>query len=436
MRAVLCAVVGVLCTSASAQEPSLWSYTGNEGGGPGFQIRQFAITPDAKRAVTFAQQIGSNSPQKPKFVVWDFVNGKQISAWRGETTSVDLAISNDGAMVASLGLSRTDEGPAALDLWHVASGKKLVQTEVQPKTGARRTSIRFSKDGKGLFLLGGSVQVLEVGSGKVVAVGGKRSFPAEDIDWAVSADRLIWLDPDRISVFAPAEQLARGGPPKQTIKMPYQATDARLSSDGKTAYVSLMPNDGPRAGFQFLGAWNLANGKQLQQYDCQWRELEFIRNLHVSPDGQFAAGNRGRRDSLWIYDLKKNVAPDFPNERMVPVGFTPGGVLIVRMSGRPLRFLDPATFKILKTPLTDAQRGGGKQVAPKGEPILASEIDPKLLFRTWTSSNGKYTIEAFLVRKEDGVAHLRMKDGKVIQVPIAKLSAADRKFLAAREKRN
>ena len=49
--------------------------------------------------------------------------------------------------------------------------------------------------------------------------------------------------------------------------------------------------------------------------------------------------------------------------------------------------------------------------------------------RTWTSSNGKYTIEAELVSFREGIVELRGKDGKVITLPAVKLSQADQQFL-------
>lgn len=430
-------LISVCISNAYAQETSLWSYTGNVGGDKGFQIRELAITTDASRAVTFAQQFGTNTPQKPKFAVWDFASGKQISAWRGEAMSVGVALSHDGTKVASLGLSATDDGPTIVDVWQVEGGELLMQAEVQPRTDARRATIRFSPDDNSLFLFGGIMQLLEISSGKVAPVGGKRTLPAEDLDWSEPADRLAWLNSGMLSIYSPAEDLARDRQPKQTIDMPHQATDARLSGDGQTAFVSLMPNDGARAGHQFLGVWNAATGKQVQLYDCQWGEDEFLRSLHVSHDGQFTAGTRGRSDLLWIYDLKKNVAPDFPRERMAPLGFTPGGVLIVRMPDRPLRYLDPTNFKIIQPPLSDAQRRGGDSDVVEEPP--ADQPDPQPpqpLFRTWTSSDGKYSVEAVLVRSENGLAHLKKRDGKIVQVPLTKLSPGDRAFVIESNRRN
>ena len=50
--------------------------------------------------------------------------------------------------------------------------------------------------------------------------------------------------------------------------------------------------------------------------------------------------------------------------------------------------------------------------------------------RKWTDSSGKHTIEAELVDVVDGTVRLKRADGKVISLPLEKLSAADQQFLA------
>lgn len=49
--------------------------------------------------------------------------------------------------------------------------------------------------------------------------------------------------------------------------------------------------------------------------------------------------------------------------------------------------------------------------------------------RTWTSDNGKYTVEAHLVGVEDGKVLLRKQNGDVIRVPLKRLSAADQAYV-------
>jgi hypothetical protein len=51
--------------------------------------------------------------------------------------------------------------------------------------------------------------------------------------------------------------------------------------------------------------------------------------------------------------------------------------------------------------------------------------------RKWTSSDGKFSVEADLVAHKDGVVQLLKENGKVLKVPVSKLSKADQQFLAA-----
>jgi uncharacterized protein (TIGR03067 family) len=50
--------------------------------------------------------------------------------------------------------------------------------------------------------------------------------------------------------------------------------------------------------------------------------------------------------------------------------------------------------------------------------------------RTWTSSDGKYKVEAELVAHDDRAVTLKKTDGTTISVPLARLSQADRDHLA------
>ena len=51
--------------------------------------------------------------------------------------------------------------------------------------------------------------------------------------------------------------------------------------------------------------------------------------------------------------------------------------------------------------------------------------------RKWTSSSGKFTVEAKLVEVKDGNVQLKRRDGKIITVPVSKLSKADRDYLSS-----
>jgi hypothetical protein len=50
--------------------------------------------------------------------------------------------------------------------------------------------------------------------------------------------------------------------------------------------------------------------------------------------------------------------------------------------------------------------------------------------RTWSDATGKFKVEAELVGMEGETVKLRKKDGAVVDVPLARLSAADREYLS------
>jgi len=51
-------------------------------------------------------------------------------------------------------------------------------------------------------------------------------------------------------------------------------------------------------------------------------------------------------------------------------------------------------------------------------------------FRTWTDASGKFQTEAQLIEIRDGTVHLKKTNGKVVDIPLERLSAEDRRFLA------
>src|SRR4051794_18610377 len=55
--------------------------------------------------------------------------------------------------------------------------------------------------------------------------------------------------------------------------------------------------------------------------------------------------------------------------------------------------------------------------------------------RTWTSADGKFKVEAELLAVQEGQVSLRVADGTEINVPLTKLSDADRQFAKGRASR-
>ena len=67
----------------------------------------------------------------------------------------------------------------------------------------------------------------------------------------------------------------------------------------------------------------------------------------------------------------------------------------------------------------------GKIAADNGD----SERPPKRPLRTWTSSKGGATVEARLVRCLAGKVLLERADGTTLEVPVDRLSDADRDYI-------
>ena len=73
-----------------------------------------------------------------------------------------------------------------------------------------------------------------------------------------------------------------------------------------------------------------------------------------------------------------------------------------------------------KTPASNGQ--AAEQADQSGEQI-----------RTWTDESGKFRVRATLVRVNSDKVSLEREDGKVVSVPLSKLSKADRAYLAKRK---
>lgn len=428
-------VSAALTSGGFAQAPQLWTYTGNEGGGD-YRIREIALTSDASRIVTCAWQFRTDTPSEPIFAVWDFASGKQESAWQSPHWPIAMAISHDAKLVAALSIGEpkfNEPRSRSLVVFQASDGKKLLDYPITENDEFRNyEKLKFSPNNRQVFWLGPSVTALDGRSGKAVSLGQRRQFPGVDSDYAPATGCLVYLNADTLEIYAKITDFPSGKAQHQ-IKMPYQATECRLSADGTTVAISLTPNDGEDTGKQFIGLWDAVGGKPLRLYNCQWAEFDFLHNFVLSHDGKFVAGTHGRSEQLWIYDREKDAATEFSDQSLGSIGFTPAGTLIARSPGAALKFLDPVAMKIVATPLTEAQRTGDGADQPAEEPVAKAEPNPAApMIRTWTSANGKFTVEASLVRIQDDSVVLLKKDGKVVTVPLSQLSANDRRFVQSR----
>jgi hypothetical protein len=72
----------------------------------------------------------------------------------------------------------------------------------------------------------------------------------------------------------------------------------------------------------------------------------------------------------------------------------------------------------------------------KEQAQLSRKAAEELLFRTWTSVSGKFSVEAKFVKFEKGRVHLEKRDGTLIDVSPSELSAADRDYYRDLMKKN
>jgi hypothetical protein len=69
------------------------------------------------------------------------------------------------------------------------------------------------------------------------------------------------------------------------------------------------------------------------------------------------------------------------------------------------------------------------ETQPSAEAQQAGDAPPAADFRTWTSVDGNFTLEAKLLGAENGAVRLQRRDGAVITVPLSKLSQADADYV-------
>ena len=63
--------------------------------------------------------------------------------------------------------------------------------------------------------------------------------------------------------------------------------------------------------------------------------------------------------------------------------------------------------------------------------VLLLVVASPVLARKWTDISGEFSVEAELVEAKDGNVQLKRSDGKIISVPVSKLSKADLDYLAS-----
>ncbi|MCH8043473.1 MAG: hypothetical protein IID44_07120 [Planctomycetes bacterium] len=65
--------------------------------------------------------------------------------------------------------------------------------------------------------------------------------------------------------------------------------------------------------------------------------------------------------------------------------------------------------------------------------VISAAASTHAATRTWTDDTGRFKVDAELVSVSDGKVKLKRADGRVVELPVARLSAADQKFLKSAE---
>lgn len=83
------------------------------------------------------------------------------------------------------------------------------------------------------------------------------------------------------------------------------------------------------------------------------------------------------------------------------------------------------------------ENGGGAVLFPDSKKIEYVRLTPvrTLETRQWLSDDGRFKVEAVLIKFDGQVARLKRLDGATIDVPLARLSFPDRKFLETHKDR-
>ena len=62
--------------------------------------------------------------------------------------------------------------------------------------------------------------------------------------------------------------------------------------------------------------------------------------------------------------------------------------------------------------------------------VIVLAADPvQAEMRTWTDSSGAYKVEAELVDENDGTVRLKRGDGRIVSLPLDRLSPADQAYV-------
>jgi WD40 repeat protein len=384
-----------------------------------------------------------------------------------------MAFSPDGRMLVTLEMGMkgpqnrsTGSGHWVIHFWDTRT-KKLLASSTPKWLNVTDPSIAFSPDGK-------LVGVTEPDSDPVLRSRDKQALMAmlkgHDVfyDLATGKERFRREVPrydghyiqflsdgksyatsdrreeDRVSMNVVALE---SGHSRQTfdIELPAKAfIDATLfSSDGRLlAVVNATPPQ--------IALWDVQTGRKLTTLDNQRSRVKSTyhlmpnfspNNLAFSTDGKRLAAAKCPQ-GIWSWGQSSRIGSSARAGAVGTGGAGMGGMGMGGMGGGGGGFIDKDGNMITPHKASDDElyievwNIGNATENPKTPADMPSKSAngerPRPAMRTWTSADGKFTVEAELVAVRDGAVTLRRRDGKDIAVAAEKLCDADRQWISER----
>lgn len=374
----------------------------------------FAWSPDGLQVAGGTGVIFSTNDRKifggGEVVLWDAATGELARTLGTHGATVKwVAFSRDGKRLVSLGVG-LDDDKATLKVWDMPTGKQLSHHDLPQPLYA---SPALTPDGKTLVWIAAKITKVQGSGGNPSKLEEQGALHVWDLD--SGQERWSLADPGLRS-----DTLAIHGAGKVL------ATSARKVSDNK---------EQREVRVYLLGSGQLLRAIPLGPY-------EYAEQLAFLPDGKHLAG-LGRTDcAIWDATsgtLAARIPLTLPNGVSLrnPV-FSPDGstLMTVDFMRGNLRQWELRSGTSQGEVLYEALGGLWHAAISSDLTKVACQQDFASVVlaierqrRTWRDATGKFTVEAELVEVKDGKAFLKKADGRVGEIPTARLSEADQNYL-------
>lgn len=317
-------------------------------GGHSYSLHEVLFTPDGRLLTSSGSAL-----------LWDPRTGRKLGGFRGTGGLDGIAVSPDGALIATTGSDQK------VRLW---SATTLAEVRTIDTKGFTGYSTDFSPDGKEL-IVGGNVpgiRVFDPATGRPLRVAAEREV-ANWVRFTPDGRRVVfrkWSDKTRVRVWdwAADKELLAFDAGKRSINRPAISPDGRLLAAGGW--------DG------FARVFDLATGKQVSEFDTGYRsdflerETNPVYAVAFSPDGRLLAAS-GADGFVRVWELATGGERlRFSGHRgaVLELAFSPDGTLLVSGSGDRSAVTWDATGAVLP-------------VAPKHQPKDATDAWARLADR-------------------------------------------------------